>query len=498
MQNCPEYTELRDKLKRLDRLSSISGLLSWDETVFMPPAGQQLRSEQLGYFSEIFHREASDPRIGELLASLQQRDDLTEEASLIVREAQKDYDRLVKIPAEFASRRAQAQSRGYKLWVSARENDDFDAFRPALEEHLALAKEEAAYLDKPIPYDYWIDRFDPGMTRQLIEPIFETLKGELRDIIGQIQNSPNQPDNSIFKGFPVDRQESFLKEVVAALGFDFSKGRIDSTVHPFCGGHPLDTRMTTRFDENNPLDSLSSAVHETGHGLYQQGLPDELAGTALGMPIGMAVHESQSRILENQIARSRSFWTYWEPRYRELFPQQLEGISFEDLYRAINKVALTPIRVDADEVTYNLHVILRFEIEKGLFDGSIQVANLPSAWNDLSEDILGFRPESNRMGCLQDVHWSHGMFGYFPSYAIGNVLAAQLWYKVRQEIPDLDAQMANNDFGAFLQWMRTHVHSIGRKFDTAEFARQVIGAELSPNDLIRYLKERYLPLYTSS
>lgn len=498
MKNSAAYSELLASLKRLDRLESIASLLSWDETVFMPPASQPLRTEQAGYYSEMLHREASHPRIGEWLHTLQEDPDLPPEARIIVRDAQKEYDRRTKIPASFASRKAQAQSTGYALWVEARKADRYEDFRPALEEHLALAKEEAAYLEKPAAYDYWIDQFDPGMTREVIEPIFDTLKPRLKQMVGEILASPHQPDNSIFKGFPLDRQEVFLKEVVAALGFDFSRGRIDTTVHPFCGGHPLDTRMTTRFDENNPLDSLTSAIHETGHGLYQQGLPDALAGTALGSPVGMAVHESQSRIYENQIARSRAFWSYWEPRYRALFPEQLNGISSEQLYRAINKVDLTPIRVDADEVTYNLHIILRFELEKRLFDGSVTPADLPEAWAAFSEDILGFRPENNRLGCLQDVHWSHGMFGYFPSYTLGNVLAAQLWYKVRSELPDLDAQIAANDYAPLLQWLRTHVHSRGRRFDTLAFTREVIGQELAPDDLLRYLEDRYLSLYTGA
>lgn len=496
MKNSAAYSELVALLKRLDRLDSIKSLLSWDETVFMPPASQALRTEQAGYYSEILHREASHPRIGELLHTLREDGSLSDEERIVVKEAQKDYDRLTRIPPEFARRKAQAESTGYALWVEARKADRYADFRPALEEHLALAKEEAAYLDKPAAYDYWIDQFDPGMTREVIEPIFDTLKPRLKSMVAQILASPHQPDTSIFRGFPLDRQEQFLKEVVAALGFDFSRGRIDTTVHPFCGGHPLDTRMTTRFDENNPLDSLTSAIHETGHGLYQQGLPDALAGTALGSPVGMAVHESQSRIYENQIARSRAFWSHWEPRYRALFPQQLNGFSAEQLYRAINKVDLTPIRVDADEVTYNLHIILRFELEKRLFDGSVTPADLPEAWAAFSEDILGFRPESNRLGCLQDVHWSHGMFGYFPSYTLGNVLAAQLWFKIRSELPDLDAQIAANDYAPLLQWLRTHVHSRGRRFDTLAFTREVIGKELAPDDLLRYLEDRYLSLYT--
>jgi carboxypeptidase Taq len=257
----------------------------------------------------------------------------------------------------------------------------------------------------------------------------------------------------------------------------------------------MDTRMTTRYDVDNPLDSLSSAMHETGHALYEQGLPDEFAGSALSVAIGMAVHESQSRIWENQIGRSRPFWDHYEPIYRKAFPTQLANVSSEELYLAVNNVSISPIRVDADEVTYNLHVILRFELEKRLFDGSLAPKDLPEAWNDASEKILGYRPTSNKMGCLQDVHWSEGFFGYFPSYCLGNLLAAQLWNKIHSDIPDLDEHVRAANFEPLLSWLRKNVHSLGRRFDTKEFARSVTGEELSPRALVQYLRERYLPLY---
>jgi carboxypeptidase Taq len=331
-----------------------------------------------------------------------------------------------------------------------------------------------------------------------IERLFSLLQPELQAILQKILACPDQPDTSIFRGFPVAEQEAFLREVVTAMGFDFQHGRIDTAVHPFCGGHPRDTRMTTRFDEDNPLDSLTSAMHETGHALYEQGLPDAYAGTALGESVGMAVHESQSRLWENQIGRSRQFWKYWEPRYRRAFPAQLEKVSSAELYRAINKVGLTPIRVDSDEVTYSLHIMIRFELEKRLFDGSLSTKDLPEAWNEASTRILGYTPKNNREGCLQDVHWSGGTFGYFPSYCLGNMLAAQLWYTLRKDLPDLDEQVEGAEFKPLLRWLRQNVHSRGRRFYTLEFTREVTGRELSPEFLVRYLKERYLPLYTAS
>lgn len=499
METDSDYQELVSRLKRLDRISSIGALLGWDEQVNLPPDSTALRAEQQSVFSELIHREASDTRIGTLIENIEKSgDSLTEEQAAVIRDARKEYDRLTKIPAEFAARRAKAQSLAYVAWTKARENDDFKSFEPYLQEQLDLAKEEAGFLDVENAYDYWVDQFDPGMDCETIERLFGELQPELKAIVDEIIASPNQPDTSIFKGFPIAEQEKFLREVVTAIGFNFDKGRLDTAVHPFCGGHTQDTRMTTRFHEDNPLDSLSSSMHETGHALYEQGLPDEFAGTALGTSVGMAVHESQSRLWENQVGRSRDFWKFWEPRYREAFPTQLESVESEDLYRAINNVGLTPIRVDADEVTYNLHIMTRFELEKRLFDGSVSISDLPEAWNETSTRILGYTPKSNKEGCLQDVHWSCGLFGYFPSYCLGNIVAAQLWYRIRDDISGLDEMFASGNYAPLLDWLRSNVHSKGRRNYTLAFTKEATGEELSTRFLVRYLKERYLPLYTTS
>lgn len=493
------YQELLAKLKRLDRLGSIGGLLSWDDAVNLPPRSAGLRGEQQAVFTGIFHREAADPRFGELIETLESDGEaLSADQKAVVRDARRDYDRLTRIPSEFAARKAAAETAAHHAWIEARKNDDFAHFQPFLQEQLSFAKEEATFLEAPNAYDYWVDQFDPGMDAATIEGLFNQLLPQLKEIVETILAAPDQPDNSIFKGFPVDAQDAFLRKVVTSLGFDFDRGRVDVAVHPFCGGHGLDTRMTTRFDVDNPLDSLTSSIHETGHALYEQGLPDKFAGTALGTSVGMAVHESQSRILENQVGRSRAFWSYWEPRYREAFPEQLAGISSEKFYRAINQVGITPIRVDADEVTYNLHIMLRFELEKGLFDGSISTRDLPDAWREASTRIVGYTPKNDREGCLQDVHWSGGAFGYFPSYCLGNLLAAQLWYRLREDLPDLDADFEKADFKPLLEWLRTHVHAKGRRRYTLDFTKETTGRELSPEFLVRYLKERYLPLYTQA
>ncbi len=494
-----DYQELVSKLKRLDRIDSIGAVIGWDEQVNLPPKSSGLRSEQRAVFTEIYHHEASSTEIGDLLSKIEAvQGQLTPEQVAVIRDARKDYDRLTKIPAEFAARKAKSESISFQAWLKARKENDFASFQPYLEEQLNFAKEEAAIMEAEHPYNYWVDQFDPGMDCDTIDRLFGALQPELKIIVETILDYPDQPDTSIFKGFPIDSQDKFLREVVTSMGFDFGRGRLDTAVHPFCGGHGQDTRMTTRFNEDNPLDSLSSSMHETGHALYEQGLPDEFAGTALGTAVGMAVHESQSRLWENQVGRSREFWKFWEPKYRGVFPQQLQDVSSETLYRAINKVGLTPIRVDADEVTYNLHIMLRFELERRLFDGSITTKELPEAWNEASSRILGYTPKNDTEGCMQDVHWSGGMFGYFPSYCLGNIVAGQLWYTIRDQIPQLDEQFATGNYQPLLQWLRENVHSKGRRNFTLDFTKEVTGKELSTEYLVRYLKERYLPLYTAS
>jgi carboxypeptidase Taq len=340
-----------------------------------------------------------------------------------------------------------------------------------------------------------IDKHDPGMTARAIAGLFAELKRDLVPLVQAIARSPLKPRPDLLRGFPLDAQRTFLREVTARLGFDYDRGRIDVSLHPFCTGTGSDVRMTTRFKEDEPLDSLFSAIHETGHGLYEQGLSPTHLGTALGIHAGMAVHESQSRLWENQVARSRGFWTYFEPRFRTLFPAQTRGVSSEELYLAINAVAPTLIRVDADEVTYNLHIILRFELEQRLFSGDLRIADLPSAWNTAAGALLGLVPPNDREGVLQDVHWSDGSFGYFPSYCLGNMLAAQLWYRALALRPALEDDFARGDFTWLLGWLRQEVHAQGRRFDALTLARRVTGEELSPRHLVRYLRERYGRLY---
>lgn len=491
------YEELINHLKNAFYLKSSLGLLQWDEQVNLPPKSGNIRASQISALSEIVHNKLTDPKIGQWLDSLEaNKDQLSSEQLTVLKETRRDYERSIKLPAQFVAKKAEAQSHSHSAWVQARQASDFKQFIPHLQKQLDFAIEEANIVKSHNnPYDYWIDQHDPGLNAQFIEGHFSQLKKDLLPLLVKIMNSPIKADSSIFKGFPIEKQELFVQEVVEKLGFDYSRGRLDRSTHPFCGGNPLDLRMTTRYHEDVSLDSLFSSIHETGHALYEQGLPQEEIGTPLAEAIGMAVHESQSRLWENQIGRSRAFWNYWEPRYRELFNDQLKTINSDLFYLTINSVERNPIRVDSDELTYNLHIILRFELEKRLFDGSLQVKDLSEQWNAASKEILGLTPKNDKEGVLQDVHWSGGHFGYFPSYCLGNILAAQLWHTMNQTIPSLQTSIAEGDFSPLLNWLRQNIHQWGKQYNTYELVQKVTGEPLNSKYLIDYLSEKYLLLY---
>ncbi len=495
------FTELTTLVKRAHTLGTIGEILGWDEQVNLPAGAAEQRAGQHAALAEVQHAAGSVPRIGELLDALEaRRSELTADQVAVVANARRDYDRATKLPAEFVREKATQGSRGYHAWARAKAANDFASYAAVLEKNLELAQREAAYLNRgDAPYDYALDKHDPGLTAATVERLFEELKRDLvplgREITASRVAAQARAAAGKLRGFPVDEQRAFLGEVTAALGFDYARGRIDVSLHPFCSGTGSDVRMTTRYQEDQPLDSLFSSIHETGHGLYEQGLPTEHLGTALGISAGMAVHESQSRLWENQVARSRGFWRYFEPRWRARFATQTAGLSSEELYLAVNAVEPTLIRVDADEVTYNLHIVLRFEIEKKLFSGALAVRDLPAAWREASRELLGLEPHDDRVGVLQDVHWSDGAFGYFPSYCLGNMIAAQLWARVRAVRPELEEEFARGEFGWLLGWLRENIHGQARRFGTLELVRRVTGEELSPRHLVAYLKGRYGALY---
>lgn len=504
MSTVAAISELRALIQRAHTLETVRGLLGWDEQVNLPPGAAEQRATQHAVLAEVHHTAEIAPRIGELLALLEKRQgDLDPAERAIVANARRDYDRAAKLPAGFVQEKAIQGSRGYHAWARAKEAADFASYAPVLERNLELARREAEYLGRgDAPYDYMLDKHDPGLTASVVSGLFDELKRDLVPLVREVTRSPvaerAREAGRRLRGFPVEAQWQFLRAVTTRIGFDYDCGRIDVSLHPFCSGTGADVRMTTRYSEDQPLDALFSSIHEAGHGLYEQGLPREHLGTALGIAAGMAVHESQSRLWENQVARSRGFWRYFEPRWRALFPGQTAVVDADELYLAVNAVEPTLIRVEADEVTYNLHIVLRFELEQRLFAGTLAVRDLPAAWRALSRDLLGLEPANDREGVLQDVHWSDGAFGYFSSYCLGNMIAAQLWSRIISLRPDIEEDFGRGEFSWLLGWLRENIHTQGRRFSTLELVRRATGEELSPRYLVRYLRERYGGLYGRS
>lgn len=499
MSKSENYSKLTEKLKHVSHLRFTLGLLGWDEQVNLPPKSADQRAKQSAALAQIVHREFVNPEIGHLLDKLEGHNDLSHEERIVVKETRRDYDRAVKLPEAFVAKKKEAESTGFHTWLKSRESSNFEQLQPKLEHIFELSLEEAKLQGyENNPYDYFIDKHDADMDANTISSLFSELKVELVPLVKEIKNSPIKPDTSFLKQFPIPEQQKLVKEITKKLGFDYNYGRLDSSVHPFCGGNGADTRMTTRYHEDIPLDSIFSVIHETGHSLYEQGLPKEHLGTPLGDHIGMAIHESQSRLWENQVGRSRQFWKYWEPRFRETFPKQTADITSDQLYTAINAVKAIPIRVDSDEVTYNLHIILRFELEKKLFSRELKIKDLPEAWNTSMQELLGITPKNHKEGIMQDVHWTEGFFGYFPSYCLGNMIASQLWYTALETLPTLENEIAEGNYSNLLSWLRKNVHSVGKQFRTQELVKKVTGGVISPKAHIKYLKSRYIPLYVKN
>ena len=503
------YGELRRRLRRVHTLGSVAGLLGWDEQVNLPPGAAGQRGGQSALLAELMHAEGTAPELGAVIESCERELAAASssttadgpdraDARVVVAAARRDYDRATKLPAELVAEKARLSSEAYHAWAAARAARDFAAFAPYLEKHLAIARREAellGYGDRP--YDLAIDRHDPGLSAARIDELFSALRAGLvplvRRIDAKVEAARARGEAPVaLRGFDVEAQRRIVRTATERLGFDYQRGRLDVSLHPFCEGSGDDVRLTTRFSADEPLDALYSSIHEAGHGLYEQGLPGAQAGTALGLAAGMAVHESQSRLWENQVARSRAFWRWLEPELRAAFPGNLAGVSGDQLPAAAN--AVEPggmIRVDADEVHYNLHILLRFELEKRLFSGSLAVADLPAAWDALSEELLGRRPAHAGEGVLQDVHWSGGAFGYFPSYTLGNMIAAQLWVAAQAKLPGLADDFARGDFSRLLTWLRTEVHAHGRREDAFALTLRVTGRPLGAEALLAYLEERY-------
>ena len=490
------YEALLDRVRRWNTVGSAAGVLGWDQQVMMPEGGTPARSKQLSTLSSIRHDMVTDDETGALLTELADAD-LTGERAAVVREIRRDYERADAVPVELVEEISETSSEALQAWEAAKADDNFEAFAPHLEKHVELQREYAEHIDPDRdPYEVLFEEFEPCLSMERTEEILAELRETLVPMIDAIRESDADLAVDTFEGtFAEDEQEELARDALELVGYDFDRGRLDVSSHPFTAGNQFDCRVTTRFDESDPLGAVGSTIHEFGHAQYNLGLPQEQFGTPLGESRDLSVHESQSRLWENHVGRSRAFWERFLPIFQDHFPQT-DDASVEDAYQAFNQVHEDNlIRVEADELTYHLHIVVRFEIERDLVRGDLAVEDVPEVWNDKYEQYLGIRPETDSEGCLQDIHWSHGNFGYFPTYSLGSVMAAQLFDAAESEIDDLDAKIAAGDFDDLQAWLGENVHEHGARYETNELVERATGEPFSADAFTDYVESKYGDLY---
>ncbi|MDE3000884.1 MAG: carboxypeptidase M32 [Gemmatimonadota bacterium] len=495
------YEDLIGRWKELQLLESCGAVLGWDERTYMPRGGAAHRAEQHALLAGLAHERATATEVGELLSRIEEGDrHFTPDSApaVNVREIRREYDRRTKLPRSLVEAHAKATTLAEQAWQEAREKSAFGLFRPHFEEVLRLTREVAEALKTGgSAYDALLDRFEPGETSRNLKRVFGALRDELAPLVAAIVDTGREPDASILtRDYPVAKQTAFGVAAAAAIGFDFERGRLDETVHPFCTGiGPGDTRITTRYDRNRFAQAFFGTLHEAGHGLYDQGLDSAHSGTPMADAVSLGIHESQSRMWENFVGRGRAFWTHFFPKARDEFPAALADVSPDAFHFAINHVRPSFIRVEADEATYNLHILLRFALEEALVEGDLAVADVPGAWNERFEKDFSLKPPDDAHGCLQDVHWSAGLIGYFPTYTLGNLYAAQFFESARGDLGDLDGQFAKGEFGPLLGWLRDRIHLQGKRYPAPELVEAVTGKPLGHRALMTHLKARFGPLY---
>ncbi|MBR9703564.1 carboxypeptidase M32 [Candidatus Woesearchaeota archaeon] len=486
------YDEFIELTKKAYTLMYVEMMLDWDQQVNLTKGGQAIRAKQLSVCSALHHEILTSERMGELLEQLENDASLNKEQKANVSDVARQYHRMKNVPSELIEEFTQTRAEAYHVWEHARDNDDFASFAPILKKLVELSRKIGAALDSEKPvYENLIHEYEPHMSAGEIRQHIEKIKEALVPLIKEI-SSQEQPDTQILKtDVPESAQLLFAKDIAKKLGFDFEYGRLDKAVHPFTG-HVGDVRITTRFSEGW-WDGLSATIHEVGHGIYEQNLPKEHFATPLGSDCFMSIHESQSRLFENHIGLSKDFWGTLYPELKDKFGLEND---FETFFRAINKAGPSFIRVQADELTYPLHIIMRFELEEALISGELSVDDLPRVWNEKFTELLGITPTSNREGVLQDVHWSAGLFGYFPTYLIGSMISAQLWKAAEHALPDLAQQIRNGDIQPLNDWLKENIHRHGRRYPTKELVRRATGNEPRPDEYLEYLEKKYRSLYS--
>ena len=495
-----KIAELKKILARVSDLNRASSLLGWDQQTYMPRGGAQARGYQLGTLNSLAHELFTSDQVGELLETLedyrQELDPDSDDARLL-QVTRREYEKKTRVPSDYVEEFTRVTSNAHGAWEEARANDDFPHFQPHLEKIVELRRQ---YADFFAPYDHvydpLLDDFEPGMKTESVLEIFSRLRPHQVELIQRINEQDQVDDSFLHQEFDDDKQWDFGEEVITRYGYDWDRGRQDKAAHPFTISFSVgDVRITTRVDSTFLNTALFGTLHEGGHAIYEQGIDPDLERTPLAGGTSLAIHESQSRMYENILGRSYDFWVYFYPRLQEYFPTQLGEVELDTFYRGINKVEPSLIRVEADEATYNLHIMLRMELEIALMEGDLLVADLPAAWNDRMEDYLGIKPANDADGVLQDVHWSSGVFGYFPTYALGNLVSAQLWQVLQKDIPDLGQQIRSGQFEELLEWLRVKVHKHGSKFKPQELVERITGSRIDPEPYLHYLTEKFEVVY---
>ena len=493
--------ELAARVGEVRDLQRAADLVEWDERVYMPPGGVAAHGEMQATLRRLAHEAFTSPQMAQALDAAQlevQGVDPDGDEARMVAVAKRDFDKATKVPAEFVAEQARVTSAAQQAWAEARAASNFEAFRPHLERVIELKRQYVTFFDGDgHPYDVLLDDYEPGMTATQVQAVFAGLRDRQVALVRELGGRPQVDD--AFLRLPIAEPVlvDFSVEVMRAFGFDFARGRQDTSLHPFCTSFgPDDVRVTTRFVEKLPLSLLFGTMHETGHALYEQGVSPAYRRTILEGGASLGIHESQSRLWENIVGRSRPFWEHFFPRLQQRCPSQLGGVSLERFYKAINRVEPSLIRVEADEATYNLHVMLRVELEVALIEGRLEVRDLEEAWNSGMREYLGVTPPTAAAGVLQDIHWSAGLFGYFATYTLGNVFAAQLARTFRDAHPSLDDDMRRGDFSALRRWLGETVHRHGRKFQPPELVRQITGGGIDPGPYLEYLEVKYREVYT--
>jgi carboxypeptidase Taq len=492
--------QLKAALGEVYDLGKAAAVLEWDQQAYMPPGGAAGRAEQTATLRSLEHGKFTAAKIGRWLTELKKeyrRAAPESDEAALVRVTARAYDRATKVPAALVAEISRATTLAHEHWVEARRQKNFKLFEPHLENIFALQLKVAKCFGKQeSPYDALLDGYEPGMKASQVRAVFAELRREIVPLVKAISARPESDDALLHRDYAEQKQWDFGLEVIQKLGYDLKRGRQDKVVHPFCTSFNTgDVRITTRVDKNFLPTCLMGTIHETGHALYEQGLDPRLERTPLCDSASLGIHESQSRMWENLVGRSRAFWKIWYPRLQAVFPENLGGVDLDSFYRAINKVKPSYIRVEADEVTYNLHTMLRFEIEVDVLEGRLAVKDIPATWNAKYNEYFGHEVTDDAAGCLQDVHWSMGLVGYFPTYTLGNIISVQFYDQAVKDNPSISGDLERGEYGSLLKWLRENVHRHGRKYLPTELIKRVTGSGLDSKPYIAYLKRKYSEVY---